>query len=587
MAENLLKTAFRGGEKGFVSGHYAIWERGLGEHAPNGYALKVGTRVAEQLLSSKRSTHGNAIYGQFLSHLKNIQAKEAGKEGRYLMRKFYQLEQVFNDQQYLSAINSALANEDYGAVYTLITDKHKDIKEMRRELKSNKFQSLQKMNSFWHSQFFTYFYKRLSELMRVKDGKLIAKLSSSNLTIEQIVDEWMEEMLTGSNGAVESSLGFIENQFKDSLVTFLSQNGLSVTRGTNILGLNLDSLMDTKDVKRVMARKGKKNVSRTAKGRLSDIAEALINRVGNGLSTELMGIAEQGRTGAKAISGGNLTKEIAEGLRTDGYSVYQKNDIVSIDITGGEYDLDSIVNDLYKELAENGGDIIKAIEKQLLITEEILNDIFIIETNVKGYVSKQPLNIEGEGSWRNRLDNLYKMQDAFPAKTMDRLIFLMVNAFDQCIASNRLDQLKDYIAATVAAWMWDDYDQLFNINEQSTIQRVRMFKSGSYYFSASQVLQIGIEALENGFAKHKNGFVEVNIKKPSFNAEQFYKNLVESNPVEDAIKKEDENAVQNILKIRWDTMRDRILDEGTISISFNQQALEGLLGKMKEYIFDF
>ena len=587
MAGNLLQTAFRGGQNGFIGEHYAIWERGLGEQSPNLYALKVGTRVAQQLLSSKRPTHGNAIYGQFLNHLKTIQSKEADKENRYLMKKFYQLGQVFNDQRYLSAINSALASEDYGAVYTLITDKKKDIEEMRRELKSNKFQSLQKMNSFWHSQFFTYFYKRLSELMQVKDGQLIAKLSSSNLTIEQIVDEWMDEMLTDSDGAVTSSLGFIENQFKDNLVTFLSQNGMSVSRNTNILGLNLDNLMDTKNVKRVMARKGKKKVSRTAKGRLSDIAEAMINCVGNGLSTELMGVAEQGRTGAKAISGGNLKKEITKGLRQEGYEVSQKNDIVSIDVTAGQYDLDGVVDDVYKELAENGGDVLKAIENQLLMTEEVLNDIFVIETNVKGYVSKQPLTIEGEGSWRNRLDNLYKMGNAFPAQTMDRLIFLMVNAFDECIASHRLDQLKDYIAATVAAWMWDDYDQLFDINEQDTIQRIRMFKSGSYYFSASQILQIGIEALENGFAKHKNGFVEVKIKKPTFNAEQLYANLVDSNPIKKAVEDKDEEAIQNILKIRWDAMRDKILDEGTMSISFNQQALEGLLGKMKEYIFDF
>jgi hypothetical protein len=31
------------------------------------------------------------------------------------------------------------------------------------------------------------------------------------------------------------------------------------------------------------------------------------------------------------------------------------------------------------------------------------------------------------------------MGDAFPAKTMDRLVFLMVNAFDECIASGRMD----------------------------------------------------------------------------------------------------------------------------------------------------
>jgi hypothetical protein len=33
-------------------------------------------------------------------------------------------------------------NEDYGTAYTLVAKKDKDIDELRRELKSNKFQSV-------------------------------------------------------------------------------------------------------------------------------------------------------------------------------------------------------------------------------------------------------------------------------------------------------------------------------------------------------------------------------------------------------------------------------------------------------------
>jgi hypothetical protein len=52
---------------------------------------------------------------------------------------------------------------------------------------------------------------------------------------------------------------------------------------------------------------------------------------------------------------------------------------------------------------------VSALEQQLGRIKHTLGDIFVIETNVKGYISKQNLTIEGKGSWRNRLDNLSQM----------------------------------------------------------------------------------------------------------------------------------------------------------------------------------
>jgi hypothetical protein len=78
MAENLIKTAFRGGQDGFINGRYAVWQKGLTQEIdnkivtePNLYATKVGTRNAIALLKTK-SLHGNAMYKKFLDHLYKV-----------------------------------------------------------------------------------------------------------------------------------------------------------------------------------------------------------------------------------------------------------------------------------------------------------------------------------------------------------------------------------------------------------------------------------------------------------------------------------------------------------------------------------
>jgi hypothetical protein len=59
-----------------------------------------------------------------------------------------------------------------------------------------------------------------------------------------------------------------------------------------------------------------------------------------------------------------------------------------------------------------------------------------------------------------------------------------------------------------------------------------MFKSGSYYFSASQIIQQGIEALENSFNKEESGFIRVGFSVPKINAKKEYAELRKTYPVE-------------------------------------------------------
>jgi hypothetical protein len=46
-------------------------------------------------------------------------------------------------------------------------------------------------------------------------------LGDSNLTIEELVDGWMKEMLSGSHGAIAESLEPIREQMKKELLGYL------------------------------------------------------------------------------------------------------------------------------------------------------------------------------------------------------------------------------------------------------------------------------------------------------------------------------------------------------------------------------
>jgi hypothetical protein len=81
------------------------------------------------------------------------------------------------------------------------------------------------------------------------------------------------------------------------------------------------------------------------------------------------------------------------------------------------------------------------------------------------------LQIEGEGSFNQRTKNLVKMSQqakGIPAFSMEKLIFMLNNTVEGCIANNEIENLTKYIAAVCAAWMWDDYTELFSLSEKGS-----------------------------------------------------------------------------------------------------------------------
>jgi hypothetical protein len=45
---------------------------------------------------------------------------------------------------------------------------------------------------------------------------------------------------------------------------------------------------------------------------------------------------------------------------------------------------------------------------------------------------------------------------------MEKLAFMFVNTMPGCLQENRIHHITDYVAAICAAWLWDDYGEIFS-----------------------------------------------------------------------------------------------------------------------------
>jgi hypothetical protein len=107
-------------------------------------------------------------------------------------------------------------------------------------------------------------------------------------------------------------------------------------------------------------------------------------------------------------------------------------------------------------------EVLKKLEENLSdMKQNSSNRIFRIVTNVKGYQSKYDLKIAGKGNFLQRVANLKELSSSMPENSIQKLIFMLANTMEGCIAEDRITELSDYIASVAVAWMWDDYTGLF------------------------------------------------------------------------------------------------------------------------------
>ena len=567
--ENKNLLAFRGGQQGFVANHYAVWQSGLDEEGPNLWARRAGIRTSVAALDM-HSMHGNSTYRQLLDFLWKIQQQEELKEESWIKKRAQQFSASGVQSEYLAQINKAIDNKEYGLAYTLMTQANKDLAELKREL-GKKNSSMARLNKFWKAQFEEYFVKRLDEAFQKKE----LGFTNSKISIDEIVSDWIQELLFEAD-VVPDSVSYIENTIKSGLISLFHKQNIDIQATSNLLDIDYRQFVGAKRVHKAKAPKN----SETLNGLITRISKTISQGLQRGLSAEMLAMGEGGRGGI-AMGTGNITKTIVNELNKQNYkNVQQKGDVISIEAYETEVDYSQYIDEYYAAIQEGGEEGLKRLEQVLEKIISDTDDIYIVETNIKGYQSLRDLNIEKDGSFYARMNNLYRMKDAFPKKSIDQLIFLLNNTMDECVASHDVDKLGDYFSAVFAAWMWDDYLEMFRLaSGENRVKRIRIFNSGGVYFSSSQMMKRTLEDLNSKAGSQS--FIYAKITPPNFDAEVMYRELKDKYPVEGMPGGE---ARQNTLAKRWDEMRDRVMSEGRVSIQIRQKQLEELFGKLLTFV---
>lgn len=561
------------GDGSFIKNNYAIFREGLGGQGPNPIALDRGYEAGYSLLG-KVSYHGNSSFSKLINYLERIQVREARKEREFISKKLIKLREVL-PEEYYTKISYALEKEDYSSAYTLLQNFYKDLSELKREISDNRFRSFQKTNSFWATSFANYLGEELENYLTFEGDKLIA--TGTGVTLEDLVDKFLTDKLGASDGIIAHGLELERERYLEQLEKVFRDKGIvpkNWNRSQPVFNKNRKKDYTS------LARGIKKNKSEKTKS-IEAIGETLGSSIMLGIGSEIQAAVNVKRTGSTAIMTGRFERTTLSMLEDSfNQNVQQKGDLLTIDVFTGEYDLDKIV----KKIFNNQPDI--TIEQLREEITKALPELEIFETseNIKGYRSNFDLKIEQEGNFNRRLANLKKLADN--NDVFNKLIFILINTTEGCLFDRRLDEIGNYIAAAFAAWMWDDYDEIYNLNNKtSNYKKLHIFNSGGAYFTASTLMKATIEQLKNNY--DENGMTKRNVSslvnvdiKPGYYSDKEYLHLID---LEDMRISSSTN-IQETLKKRWEVVKAAALERGQMSISIRQKELDKLLGNLEAII---
>lgn len=577
--ENNRNKWFRGNGS-FPTNHYAIFYNGLKPHAPNFIALNRGFEVTSKYLNSV-SYHGNSSFNRFISYLEKIQEKEEVKELQYLLLKIDKMKaDGILSTEYYNKIKYAWKNANVNEAFTLIFNHEKKLSELKREINSNRFKSFQKTNKFWATNFSKFLAMKLEEVL-INTGEELVVKEGAFLSIDDIVDSFFDKMGVNNN-SIASGVEEMREIYIKELKTLFKSKGLISDENAWLSSANLFS--NTKLNYKNLAKKnlrtsgGKKGTGKKKIRSVHTVIDNLGGAVARGMSMELQAAIDAQRAGGKAMLTGKLQKELYDYFGDYYQTVAQKGDVISFEVFNGEANVDNIVEEILRSNEPNLDLIRKKIEQSITTGE-----IFEIEQNVKGYTSNFDLSIEREGSFIHRLGRLKELTGN--TNDFNNLIFLLVNTTEGCIADRKLPELSNYLASAFAVWMWDDYTEIYNKSISSGIQKIHIFNSGSAYFSASGIMKQAINSLKNSFSPEGKSLGRTNplfniTINPAYFSDAEYGSLISTEQLEEGMSDEQ---IQEVLKKRWDFVRNTVLNRGKLTVDINQTQLDKLLGNL-EYI---
>ena len=588
MAENFLSYASFGGGTSFMSNHYAIWYTGLSngegdeKDAANKFAVRQGRTYVNRMFDSI-STRKNSSFSKFVDYLNTIQKKEADKEARLIE---VQMNKIRGSNSELPrnvvAAKKAIADGKFGLAYTLLLRTEEELDALEQELDSKHFDNITHTNSYFYTEFYNFFTRKLMEQIDSTSVDDLVFKEGAFLSLDGVIQDWIIEFASGSDGLYAESLQSSANELRAQLDKVLTKHGFDTGAGKkNFLDAKRGQNKMKKIVSKYTTTKG--GDKRSIKNQVEDTGKFLTEYLALGVGQEFAQASRQGKFGF-TLNSGKMRKEIEKHNSNSKGTVQVTNDVISFISDSTTVDMGGIARDLWQGAAPTLRSQIEEFENRLQ-AEAIRQgvEIFEVATNVKGYRSKNDLQIAKTETFLQRMSRLKELGANFPDFSIDKLLFMLNNTMEGCIAEDKMNQLSDYIAAVCVAWMWDDYSDLFSISESSGITKIHMFSSGGIYYSASEIIRATIDSLYSLVGKAGvSQIFNVTIKPPTFDANKEYATLRNKTyPLSPDMSFEQ---VQSQLGNRWDYMRDKVERTGKIGIQLRQSELEELVGKLQFYI---
>ena len=421
-----LKTAFRGGDIGFVRNHYVIWYDGLPAQYEEGgayvttqnlYAVNAGIQVREQIKHPKSGAQSGSI--RLIKQMETIAEHEREREIALIENKIKHLRLASpnNVPEAVNLAEQALEQGSLSTAYNWLMHFQTDINSLKNEIQTPQFKDISHMKEFWQVEF----SKWLESLFKAEDKDKTSTFTFNleTATIEDIINAYIDHVLASGQRDMIVGIDQIHDSIKTNLSNLLTKLNIS-TKTSNLFNkTNFSTLA------RAAAKAKHKAVSKTTKEKISDIASYLGYQVARGMGQEL-GTAAQASKFGKVEMTGQTRKTLGDHSR-----VQIKGDIIEyMGAAEGTVDIDVLTEALAGAVANQDWEQYDILRSQLnALLLEINQPLFEVIYNVKGYQSRRDLAIAHISSLNAQTQGLQALADsnAFPALMFDKLIFLLYN----------------------------------------------------------------------------------------------------------------------------------------------------------------
>ena len=591
------QSAFRGGESGFIKGHYPIWFDGLPAKyvedqdealiIRNWWAIRSGQGIRETVKHPTQQVQGDAQ--RLVRYFEKIQENEAERESALIQTMLNNLKHQLgnNIPETIIQAERALQTQELSTAYTWLMQYQEDIDKLKEEVKNpknNNFQNISHMNHFWENEMSKFIYSLFTAENRDYTDTFDTK--TGQMTPKELVQQYINHVLSSGHTELIHGVEQIEESITTNLYGLLENLGIN-PHTKNIFSKKNYQIL-AKAAQNEKKAKHLKVKSNATKGKLEDMADYMGYHIARGMGAELLTAAESSRHG-ETFSTGQLKKYLPFGEK-----VQIKADTIMWTAAEGTIDLSALTKNLADALSTQDWDTYNKIAEEInQICETNGVEIFQVMYNVKGYQSRKNLQIEGTNTFERRIAQLQILANtgAIPTNMLDKIIFLLYNTSQGCLADKDIDYLKLYLGMACTIWMFDDYIDInaYSIGEKKVgVNNVHIFASGGNYYTLSEILMKTIIQLKEYIETNviNTGLFDIEISPAHFDAVMEYQTVVDKNQQEmnDAREADDEGQIQQLLQERWDAMRNLVASGGYMSIKIRQHRLEEILNTFEAYL---